>query len=98
MNLGMRIPDPQFPSQVQGRHGVLQQVGLGQDDMVGDRELGRRLAVGTDGFKSMEGVDRGDDARKPETSGDRGIPAYGVDDGARVGKPRSLYDDAFEMR
>ena len=78
-----------------GRRG---QVGLRQQQSVGDGRLLHRFRVGLQGRHAVHAVDRGDHAVEAVDGDDQPVPHQRVQDGRRVGEPRGLDHDALERR
>ena len=72
---------------------IVDQVGLGEHDTVGDRHLLHRLDMGVERGRAIDRIDDGDDAIEPEGMHKCGMPHDRLQHRHRVGKAGGLDDD-----
>ena len=76
--------------------GRIEQVGLGDDDPVGDRNLLDRLQVLVEGRRAIDGVDHRNHPVEPVAHRQVGMRHCGLQHRRRVGEPGCFQDHAAE--
>ena len=80
------------------QRGGVHQVGLAQEDLVGEAHLAARLLAGVELAVAVLGVDQRQDRVEQEALGDLVVHEEGLRDRARIGQAGGLDDDAVEVQ
>ena len=100
-NLGGRIEPPQPRDQRRlglFRMRLFQQIALGDEDMIGQRDLAHRLDVIVERPRAVYGIDRRDDGADAIQPGQRRVRQESLDQRRRIGEPGRFDDDVIETR
>jgi hypothetical protein len=81
-----------------GRRGVVREVGLGQDDAVGERDLMTRLRGMIEVAGAARRIDHRDQPLQVEDLAERAVAGDGLQHWAGIGEAAGLDDDALEAR